>query len=106
MGSLRSTHRPWDAVPVGVSRLLELVIDVVPILLQAWGFRGACQDAVSRDFLQILSKESKFVSQDPDAGVRLRIGGKGDGWMASLEGIVKGREAWHAAVHGVAKSWT
>ena len=39
-----------------------------------------------------------------------------DGWMASLDSmdmslsklqeIVKDREAWHAAVHGVAKSWT
>ena len=23
-----------------------------------------------------------------------------------LQGIVKDREVWHAAVHGVAKSWT
>jgi len=45
----------------------------------------------------------------------LRAGGEGDdrgqdGWMAmgmslgKLREIVKGREAWHAAVHGVAKS--
>ena len=51
---------------------------------------------------------------------RLRAGGDGDdrgwdGWMASptrqmslskFREIVKDREAWHAAVHGVAKSWT
>ena len=51
---------------------------------------------------------------------RLRAGGEGDdrewdGWMASLtqgtwvwaiREIVKDREAWHAAVHGAAKSWT
>ena len=38
--------------------------------------------------------------------------GHSDGWMASLmdmslsklQKTVKGREAWHAAVHGVAKS--
>ena len=26
--------------------------------------------------------------------------------LSKLREIVKGREAWHAAVHGVAKSWT
>ena len=26
-------------------------------------------------------------------------------WMSKLQVIVKDREAWHAAVHGVAKSW-
>ena len=26
--------------------------------------------------------------------------------MGKLGEIVKGREAWHAAVHGVTKSWT
>ena len=26
--------------------------------------------------------------------------------LSQLRGIVKDRKAWHAAVHGVAKSWT
>ena len=26
--------------------------------------------------------------------------------LSKLQEMVKGREAWHAAVHGVAKSWT
>ena len=26
--------------------------------------------------------------------------------LSKLQEIVQGREAWHAAVHGVAKSWT
>ena len=51
---------------------------------------------------------------------RLKVGGVGDsrgwdGWMASwtqltwvskLQELVVKREAWYAAVHGVAKSWT
>ena len=26
--------------------------------------------------------------------------------LSKFQGIVRDREAWHAAVHGVAKSWT
>ena len=26
--------------------------------------------------------------------------------LGELQGMVRDREAWHAAVHGVAKSWT
>ena len=26
--------------------------------------------------------------------------------LSKVQGIVKDREAWHAAAHGIAKSWT
>ena len=35
-----------------------------------------------------------------------RITGSKDMNLSKLQKIVEDREAWHAAVHGVAKSWT
>ena len=66
--------------------------------------------------------KSQLIGKDPDAGKDWGQEEKGegdnrgwDGWMASLNSMdmslskvwemVKDREAWHAAVHGVAKSW-
>ena len=65
-------------------------------------------------------EKSWLIRKDPDTGKDKRAGGEGDerggdGWMESpiqwtwvwaRSGNVKDREAWHAAVHGVAKSWT
>ena len=60
--------------------------------------------------------KSQLIGKDPDAGCweRLRLGEGSDrgwnGWMAmslsKLREIVKDREAWHAAVHRVAKRRT
>ena len=63
--------------------------------------------------------KSQFIGKDPDAG---KDQGRRRGWqrmwrlghitnsmdvsLSKLQEIVKGREGWHAAVHGVAKSWT
>ena len=57
----------------------------------------------------------KTVMLGKTEGRRRRCDGGRDGWMASLtqwmslsslRKMVKDREAWHAAVHGVAKSQT
>ena len=65
-------------------------------------------------------RKSQLLGKDPDAGKNWRIKEKGqqrmrwldrftystDTHLSKLREMVKDRGTWHAAVHGVAKSWT
>ena len=53
--------------------------------------------------LEGLRQEEKGVTEDEMAGWHHRLK---DMSLSRLWEIVKGREAWHAAVQGVAKGWT
>ena len=86
-----------------------------PFLLRNWELKGDYQlmETRTKDQYQVVTKKKHCCWE------RLRAGGEGDnrgwdGWMvspthrtwvwASSREIVKDREVWHAAVHGVAES--
>ena len=50
-------------------------------------------------------REEKGPTGDEIAGWHHRLNGQEFELMSKLRELVKGREAWRAAVHGVAKSW-
>ena len=88
---------------------------------QPWKFIGRTDAKAEALILWPPDAKSWLTGKKPWCWEILRAGRKGsdrgwDGWMASLtqwtwvlselQEIVKDREAWHPAVHGVAKSWT
>ena len=89
---------------------------------QSWIFIGSTDAEAEAPILWPPDAKSRLIRKDPDAGKDWRqeeLGdGRGwDGWMVSLTQrtcmclsklweLVRDREAWHASVHEVAKSWT
>ena len=87
---------------------------------QPWIFIGRTEAEAETPILWPPDSKSQLIGKDPDDG---KDGGQEEkgatehemvGWhhysmntsLSKLRGIVKDREAWHTAVHGVAKSRT
>ena len=87
---------------------------------QPWIFIGKTDAEAEAPILWLPDVKSWLIWKDPDAGKDWRPKEKGkqrmrgldsftdsmDMNLSKLQDIVKDREAWHAAVQGVAKSWT
>ena len=88
---------------------------------QSWVFIGRTDVEAETPILWPLDVMNWLIWKDPDAGKDWRWEEKGTtedemaGWLhrldddtslSKLRESVMDREAWHAAVHGISKSWT
>ena len=85
---------------------------------QSWIFIGRTDAEAEAPILWPPDVKSQLTEKDPDAG-KDRVGKRRRKWqrwldnitnstgmnLSKLRKIVEDRGAWHAAVHGVAKSW-
>ena len=118
-----TTHSFWTVV---LEKTLESPLDckeikpVNPKGNQSWIFIGRTDAEVEASILWPPDAKNWLIGKDPDAEKDWRQEEKGTtedkmvGWhhwlndvsLSKLQKVVKDREAWHAAIYRVAKSWT
>ena len=116
----------WCFWTVVLEKTLESPLDckdIQPVLPkdQSWVFIERTDVEAETPIIWPPDAKSWLIGKDPDAGKDWGQEEKGttgwDGWMTSptysmhvslgkLQELVMDRKAWHAVVHGVAKSWT
>ena len=109
----KTGHWRIDAFDLWYWRRLESPLDckeiqpVHPKEDQSWIFIGRTDAEAETAILWLSDAKNWLIGKDPDAGKFYWGQEERVRWFLSwLWEIVKNREAWHAAVHGVAKNQT